>query len=116
MYSAVPKASTVTARATVYQTVSRRRMVVISRLYHVPDATNRVHQLLRMPRVDFLAQPVDDHIDDVGARIEVVIPRVLGDQGPRHHPGGMPHEILEDGVLLGRELDFHPGTACAVPG
>src|SRR4029077_6375584 len=99
------KASTVTARATVYHTVSRRRMVVISCLHHVPDATHRVYQLLGLPRIDLLAQPIDHHVHDVGAGIKVVIPGILSDRRTGHDLAGVPHEVLEDGVLLGGELD-----------
>src|SRR5688500_1110985 len=92
-YSAVPKARTVTARATVYQRVSRRRMVVISGFHDVPDAPTRVHQLLRVPGIDLLAQAVDDHIDDVSAWVEVVIPGVLGDESTRHNPPRVAHQV-----------------------
>src|ERR1700752_743406 len=94
----------VTPSATVYHRVSRRRMVVMSDLHDVPDAAHRVHQLLRMTRVDLLPQPVDHHVHDVGARIEVVIPRVLGDERAGHHPSRMPHQVLEDSVLLWRQV------------
>src|SRR5215203_6136943 len=91
-YNAVPKASTVTASATVYQRVSRRRIVVISDLHDVPNASNCVHQLLSMRGVHLLAQPVDDHVDDVGSGIEVVVPGVFGNQRPRHDSARVPHE------------------------
>src|SRR3954447_26952104 len=80
MYSAVPNASTVAASATVYQRVSRRRMVAILGLHDVADAPDGVDQLLRVPGVDLLAQPVDHHVHDVGPRIEVIVPGILGDQ------------------------------------
>src|SRR5580765_8330760 len=104
MYSAVPNASTVTARATVYQRVSRRRMVVISGFHDVPDAPHGVHQLLRVAGVDLLPQSVDDDVDDVGARVEVIVPGVLGDERAGHDLPRMAHEVLENGVLLGREI------------
>src|SRR5215217_3350127 len=107
-YSAVPKASTVTASATVYQKVSRRRMVAMSGLYDVPDAANGVHQLMGLSGVHLLAQSVDHHIHNVGAGVEVIVPGVLGNQRAGHYPAGVPHEILQHGVLLGRELDPLP--------
>ena len=58
-----------------------------------------------MARVDLLAEPVDHDVHDVGAGIEVVVPRVLGDERPGHHPPRVPHQVLEDGVLLGRQVD-----------
>src|SRR5688500_17829796 len=104
-YSSVPKATTVTPSATVYQKVSRRRMVVMSRLHDVADAPHRVHQLMGVSGVDLLPQPVDDHIHDVGPGIEVIVPGIFGDEGAGHDPAGVPHEIFENGVLLRREID-----------
>src|SRR5262245_28380850 len=98
-YSSVPKAATVTPRATVYQVVSRRRIVVTSTLHDVPDAANSMHHLPRVPRVDLLPQPIDHHVDDVGAGIEVVVPGVLGDERPRHDSARVPHQVFQDGVL-----------------
>src|SRR6266542_583598 len=110
-YSAPPKATTVMPSATVYQKASRRRMVVMSALHHVAHAANGVDQFVRMPRVHLLAQPVDHHVNDVGAGIEVIVPGILGDQGTGHHPPRVSHEVLENGVLLGRQLDQLSGAA-----
>src|ERR687897_562996 len=107
-YSAVPNASTVTARATVYHRVSRRRMVVMSGLHDVPDAAHRVHQLLRVTGIDFLPEPIDNHVHDVGSRVEVIVPGVFSDQSARHHAAGVPHQILQYGVLLWSEVDPLP--------
>ena len=41
----------------------------------------------------------------------MVVPGVLGDQRAGHHPAGVPHQVLEDRVLLGRELDPLPRPA-----
>src|SRR5512138_629515 len=104
-YSRVPNAAIVIPSATVYHRVSRCRIVRTSHLHDVPDAAHRVHQLLRVARVDLLAEPVDHHVHDVGAGVEVVVPGVLGDEGPRHDPAGVAHEVLQHRVLLRGEVD-----------
>src|SRR5690349_4572106 len=85
-YSSVAKTASVSVRAVAYHAVSRPRIVCISGLHHVPHAAHRVDHLRLAAVVELLAQPVDHHVDDVGAGIEVVIPRILGDQRARHHP------------------------------
>src|SRR5262245_7785155 len=104
-YSAPPNATTVMPSATVYQKASRRRIVVISALHHVAYTAHRVDQLVGVPGVHLLAQPVDDYVDDVGAGIEVVVPGVFRDQGTGHNPPWVPHEILQNRVLLWSQLD-----------
>src|SRR6185295_17367606 len=104
-YSAPPNVTTVSPRATVYQSASRRRMVAISAPHDVAHAAHGVHQLFGVPRDDLLAQPVDDHIDDVGPGVEVIVPGVLGDQGPGHHSARVPHQVLQHRVFFGGELD-----------
>src|SRR6476661_6245315 len=115
-YSSVPNAAIVIPSATVYQKVSRWRIVCTSHLHDVSHATHRVHQLLGVTRVHLLAEPVDHHVHDVGAGIEVIVPRVFGDEGPRHDPSRVPHEVLEDRVLLGGEVDGLAGPPHAPRG
>src|SRR5687768_383980 len=74
-------------------------------LHHVSYAAHGVNQLPLVPGVDLLAKVVDHHVDDVRPRIEVVAPRVLGDQRAAHDAAGVAHQILEDGELLRRQLD-----------
>src|SRR5215207_1796468 len=72
---------------------------------HVADAAYRMNELLRAGCVDFFAKMIDDYVDDVGARVEVVAPCVFGNQRAAHHTSGVPHEILQHRVLFRRELD-----------
>jgi hypothetical protein len=64
-----------------------------------------VDQLCRAPRVDLLPKSIDDHIHDIGAGVEVIIPRVFSDQCPGHHVARVPHEVFEHGVLFRRHFD-----------
>src|SRR5207244_2826310 len=91
--------------AVAYQIVNRPRMLAMSGAYHVSHAAHRVNQLGFFGVIDLLAQPGDDHVHDVRAGIEVIIPGVFGDQRAGHHPALMAHQVLEHGVFLRRELD-----------
>src|ERR1035437_6898174 len=73
-------------------------------LDHVTYASHGRDQLLPLARVDLLAQVVDHDVHDVRARIEVVSPRVLGDQRAAHHAPLVAAEVLEHDELLRREL------------
>src|SRR3989440_10180732 len=109
-YSTPPNAARVRASAPEYQAVSRPRSVCMSRLHDVADPAHRVNQLGFAPLVDLLAQPRDHDVHDVRTGVEVVVPGVLRDQGPRHDAALVAHEVLEDGILLGRELDELPAA------
>src|SRR6476661_844044 len=102
-YRAAPKASTVVASATVYHRVSRRRMVAISGLYDVADASDGVDQFVGVAGVDLLPEAVDHHVDDVGSRIEVIIPGVFRDQRAGHDSSCVAHEVLQHGVFFGSQ-------------
>src|SRR5512145_1830859 len=92
-------------RAVAYQIVSRPRMLSISRAHDVAHAAHRVNQLRFSGMIDLLAQPRDHDVYDVCSGIEVIVPGVLGDECSRHDATLMTHEVLEDGVFLGRQLD-----------
>src|SRR5690348_3638912 len=81
-----------------------------SALDYVPDSPDRRNQLPIVPGIDLLPEVVDHDVHDVRAGIEVIPPSILGDQRPAHDAPLMAHEILEDGVLLGGELDELPGS------
>src|SRR6476660_3209547 len=57
-YSRVPITSIVIPRATVYQKVSRRRIVYTTHLLDLSHAAHRLHQLLCVDRAHLLAETV----------------------------------------------------------
>src|SRR4051812_42471631 len=67
----------------------------------IADASHRLKQLLVERLVDLFAQAADEHVDDVGLRIEVVVPDVRQDHRFRHDLAGVAHQILEQGELSG---------------
>src|SRR5439155_20773745 len=116
-YSTPANAARVRASAPEYQAVSRPRSVCTSRFHDVADPAHRVDQLGFAPVVDLLAQPRDHDVHDVRAGVEMVVPSVLRDQGPRHHAALVAHEVLEHGVFFRGELDELPAAPhFAAPG
>src|ERR1700694_103995 len=104
-YRTTAKTATLRMSAVAYQMVNRPRMLSTLRAHHVTHAAHRMDQLGLAALIDLLPEARDHDVHDVRAGIEVVIPGVLGDQRARHHAPVMPHQILEDRVLLRRELD-----------
>ncbi len=49
--------------------------------HDIADAAYRVDQLEGKTGVHLFPQTVDDHVDNIGAGIEVIVPGVLSDQG-----------------------------------
>src|SRR3712207_7747312 len=61
------------------------------------------------------AEVIDHHVDDVRSRVEVVPPRVLGDECAAHDPALMAHQILEDGDRKSTRLNSsHANISYAV--
>ena len=58
--------------------------------------------------VDLRAEIADVDVDDVAEAVEVLVPDVLGDHGPREHVTLVAHQVLEQGELLGRQADPPP--------
>src|SRR6185369_8718002 len=71
----------------------------------IPLAAPRPDQRVRARAIELAAQPLDVDIDDVGDRIVVLVPHVLGDVGAADDVAGAPDEVLEQRVLLGGEQD-----------
>ena len=63
--------------------------------------------------VDLGAQARDVDVDDVGLRVEMIIPDVLEQHGARHHLAGVLHQIFEQAELarLQRQLVLAAGDA-----
>ena len=71
----------------------------------VAGAADGLDRLAAERAVDLLAQVAHVHVDHVRPVLVVVVPGVLQQLEAREHPAGAPHEGLQDGELLRRELD-----------
>ena len=66
--------------------------------------------VLQGTAIDLLPQARDMHVDDIGLRIEVIVPDRFEQHGPRHHLPGMAHQVLEQAELARLQLQ-HLATA-----
>src|SRR5690606_45832 len=103
---AIP-AATVTKTAT-YAAISRKAVVrvkcgssglALASTDHVSRATDRMQQGLLEVLVDLRSEPGDVDVDDIGLRIEMIIPDVLEQHGARHDLTGMAHQVFEQAEL-----------------
>ena len=66
---------------------------------HVSRAADGVDQRVLEALVDLGAQAADMHVDDIGLRVEMIVPDVLQQHGARHHLAGVLHQIFEQAEL-----------------
>jgi hypothetical protein len=69
-----------------------------------------MQQSLGETLINFRPQPRDVHVDDVGLRVEVVIPNIFQQHGAGHHLTRMFHEIFEQAELSRLQDDFFPAA------
>src|SRR6516164_9157301 len=69
--------------------------VVLRRLEHEADAAHRLDQRQREIAVDLVAQATDLHVDDVGLRVEVVVPHRFEQHAARDDLALVAYEIFE---------------------
>jgi hypothetical protein len=55
--------------------------------------------------VDFLAQATDVDIDDVGLRIEMIVPDMLQQHRAGNHMADVTHQVFEQSELARQHLD-----------
>src|SRR5665213_2888555 len=60
--------------------------------------------------IDFGAQAVNEHIDDVGLRVKTIVENMLEDHRLGHGPAGVAHEIFKQRKLAGLQIDFLAGA------
>src|SRR4051794_14997577 len=68
---------------------------------HVARATNRVEQRLFESVLQLAPQAADMHVDDIGARVEMIIPDLLEQHGPGNDPALVAREIFEQQIFAG---------------
>src|SRR5215208_5327514 len=91
-----------------YQTASRgarlwrRRSVSPENIAH---PASRFDQRLLAGHVDLLTKAMNQDIDDVGARVEVVVPNLREDHRLGDHPPGVPRQVLEQREFARAQID-----------
>src|SRR5262249_22462804 len=76
----------------------------------IADASNRLQALGLKGTIDLLAEPAHQDIDNVGLRIEAVVPHVRQDHRLRDDLAGVAHQIFEQRELARAELDRSSGA------
>src|SRR3984957_19377358 len=74
--------------------------------YHVPRPAHGMQERRVEVAVDFGAQSRDMDVDHVGLRIEVIVPDVFEQHGPRDDLARVLHEIFEQAKLSRLQRDF----------
>ena len=77
----------------------------IGRAQAIAGAAHRVQQRAVEILVDLLPQPADMHVDDVGLRVEVIVPDVLEQHRAGHDMAGVAHQVFEQLELARQQLD-----------
>src|SRR6478752_2950027 len=90
-------------RARRKPSVWRRRSRHFEYISHAPHGLD--HLVVEVA-IDFLPEAVDEHIDDIGAGVEAVVPDVRQDHRLRDDPTGVAHQILEQGQFARAQLDL----------
>jgi hypothetical protein len=62
---------------------------------HITGVADRTQQRFGRRAVDFLAQAADVHVDDIGLRVEMVVPYVFQQHRARHDLVGMAQQVFE---------------------
>ena len=81
-------------------------MLLLAAFQHIAGAANRMQDRLVETLLDLAAQPRDMDVDDVGLRIEMIVPDILEQHGARHHLAGMAHQIFEQAEFARLQRDL----------
>src|SRR5437762_6484059 len=91
-----------------YHALRRKVKLCVRRSSGLEDITHSANGLDDFHRkilVHLRAQPVNENIDDVGLRIETVIPDVFKDHRFRDHSSRIPQQQFEQGEFAGLQFD-----------
>src|SRR6186713_3334359 len=73
---------------------------------HVSGAANGVDERTVEALVDLRSQPRDMHVNNVGLRVEVIVPNMLEQHGAGHHLAGVLHQEFEQAELARLKHDL----------
>src|SRR5579864_8834902 len=90
--------STSVAKRPAKISVSRKLQVrksLVGRTDRISRAANRMDELDRKALVDFHPEAAQMGFDDVGLRVEMIVPDIFEKHRPGHDLSGVPHQIFE---------------------
>src|SRR5215472_6533452 len=89
----------VPAAKTPVSAIAQRNVVVRKnsgrRTQGEPNSADGVNEGQLFRQIDLSPEPADVNIDQVGARIEVIVPDLLEEHCARHHLPVVTHQLLE---------------------
>ena len=74
-----------------------------------------MNQLFVEVAIHLVAQPGNQHVDNVGQGIEVVSPDVLDNHGLGYHSADVAHQILQQRKLAGLQIEKSSGANNLTP-
>src|SRR6478672_8271527 len=87
------------ARSAMRSVVGTKRACTALSGEHVARAPDRVQQRLFEPFVELAAEAADVDVDDVGARIEMIVPHLLEQHRASNDPALVAGEIFEKQIF-----------------
>ena len=90
--------------------VGTERLVARSGGEHVARAAHRVEERPLEPFLELAAQPADMDVDDVGARIEMIVPDLLEKHGAGDDAALVAGEIFEQQIFARLEVELLAGA------
>src|SRR3954463_16216870 len=95
------------AKMRAYHRLSRTPMLRRSASSRAKDITYPADGVNhRLVFIDFAAQPMHQHIDHVGLRVEAVVEDMLEDHRFRHWPIRVAHHVFDQSEFTRLQLDF----------
>src|ERR1051325_10713208 len=73
---------------------------------HVARASDGMEKRLVEAVLELAPQAADVDVDDVGARVEVIVPHLLQQHGAGHDAAFVPREIFEQQIFAGLEVEL----------
>src|SRR5215216_2261572 len=95
-------------RITTVQAVAERKSRSASELARIVGRREEIAEAAHgLDNIDaeLLAHAADKYFDGVGVAVEVLVVKMLDEFAARDHAPGMMHEIGEQTIFVGRELD-----------
>src|SRR5580693_5991599 len=97
----------VTSRITTVQVAAEKNRRSASELARIGRAEEIAQTADGLNHVDteLLADAADEHLDGIGVAVEILVVEMLDQLGARDHASGVVHQIGEQAVFVGGELD-----------
>src|SRR5579863_713251 len=92
------------------------RVGLVGEAQQVAGAATRVEERRVFRAVDFAAKAIYVDFDEVGERVELLVPNVLGDFGAADDAANVTHEKFEQGVFFVGQGNMAAGAGSSLPG